>query len=35
MAYIVEREIKGNIYLYETESYWDKEKNNRDKKANT
>ena len=26
MAYIVEREIKGNIYLYETESYWDKEK---------
>ena len=26
MAYIVERKIKGNVYLYETVSYWDKEK---------
>jgi transposase len=26
MAYIVERKVNGNIYLYETESYWDKEK---------
>ena len=26
MSYIVEQKIKGNIYLYEVESYWDKEK---------
>ena len=26
MAYRVERKVNGNIYLYETESYWDKEK---------
>jgi len=26
MSYKVERKINGNIYLYETESYWDKEK---------
>ena len=26
MAYIVEQKIKGRIYLYEVESYWDKEK---------
>ncbi len=26
MSYIVEQEIKGNIYLYRAESYWDKEK---------
>ena len=26
MAYTVERKVNGNIYLYETESYWDKEK---------
>jgi len=26
MAYIIERKNKGNIYRYETESYWDKEK---------
>jgi transposase len=26
MAYIVERKINGNIYLYETVSYWDKNK---------
>jgi len=23
MAYTVERKVNGNIYLYETESYWD------------
>jgi transposase len=26
MSYIVEQKIKGNIYLYEVESYWDKDK---------
>ena len=26
MSYIVEQKIKGNIYLYNVESYWDKEK---------
>jgi transposase len=26
MAYTVERKVNGNIYLYETESYWDKDK---------
>jgi len=26
MAYIVERKIKGNIYLYKVEAYWDKDK---------
>ena len=26
MSYIVEQKIKGKIYLYEVESYWDKEK---------
>ena len=26
MAFIVEQKIKGNIYLYNVESYWDKEK---------
>jgi hypothetical protein len=26
MSYIVEQEIKGNIYLYRVESYWDKTK---------
>ena len=26
MAYTVERKVNGNIYLYETESYWDKNK---------
>jgi hypothetical protein len=26
MAYIVEQTIKGKIYLYNTESYWDKDK---------
>ncbi len=26
MAYIVEQPIKGNIYLYRVESYWNKEK---------
>ena len=26
MAYIVERKVKGNIYCYKVESYWDKEK---------
>ena len=26
MSYIVERNINGNIYQYEVESYWDKEK---------
>jgi len=26
MSYIVEQEIKGRIYLYKAESYWDKEK---------
>jgi len=26
MSYIVEQKIKGNIYLYEVVSYWDKNK---------
>lgn len=26
MSYIVEQKIKGNIYLYKVESYWDKDK---------
>ena len=26
MSYIVRRKVKGNIYRYETEAYWDKEK---------
>jgi hypothetical protein len=26
MSYTVERKVNGNIYLYETESYWDKDK---------
>ena len=26
MSYIVERKVNGNVYLYETESYWDKDK---------
>jgi transposase len=26
MSYIVKRKVNGNIYLYETESYWDKDK---------
>jgi hypothetical protein len=26
MAYTVERKVNGNIYLYETVSYWDKDK---------
>jgi hypothetical protein len=26
MSYIVEQEIKGNIYLYSVDSYWDKTK---------
>jgi transposase len=26
MSYIVEQKIKGNVYLYEVTSYWDKEK---------
>lgn len=26
MAYTVEQKIKGRIYLYKVESYWDKEK---------
>ena len=26
MSYIIEQKIKGKIYLYEVESYWDKEK---------
>ena len=26
MSYIVEQKIKGRIYLYEVESFWDKEK---------
>jgi transposase len=26
MAYIVKRNVNGKIYLYETESYWDKDK---------
>ncbi len=26
MSYIVEQKIKGNIYLYRVESYWDKDK---------
>ena len=26
MAYTVERKVNGNTYLYETESYWDKDK---------
>ncbi len=26
MAYIVEQKIKGRIYLYKVESYWDKNK---------
>lgn len=26
MAYIVEQKIKGNVYLYKVESYWDKAK---------
>ncbi len=26
MSYIVEQKIKGNIYLYRVEAYWDKEK---------
>jgi hypothetical protein len=26
MSYIVEQKIKGKIYLYNVESYWDKDK---------
>lgn len=26
MSYIVEQKIKGRIYLYKVESYWDKKK---------
>ena len=26
MSYIVEQKIKGRIYLYEVESFWDKDK---------
>ena len=26
MSYIIEQQIKGRIYLYKVESYWDKEK---------
>ena len=26
MSYIVERKVNGNIYRYEIESYWDKDK---------
>ena len=26
MSYIIEQKIKGNIYLYSVESYWDKQK---------
>jgi len=26
MSYIIEQKIKGNIYLYQVESYWDKDK---------
>ena len=26
MSYIVERKVKGNLYRYQVESYWDKEK---------
>ena len=26
MAYIIEQKIKGKIYLYKVESYWDKTK---------
>ena len=26
MPYIVERKVNGNIYRYEIESYWDKDK---------
>jgi hypothetical protein len=26
MAYIVEKKIKGNIYRYKVEAYWDREK---------
>jgi len=26
MSYIIEQKVKGRIYLYEVESYWDKEK---------
>ena len=26
MAYIVERKIRGHIYLYKVEAYWDREK---------
>lgn len=26
MSYVIEQKIKGNIYLYEVESYWDTEK---------
>ena len=26
MAYTIEQKIKGRIYLYKVESYWDKDK---------
>ena len=26
MSFIIEQKIKGRIYLYQVESYWDKEK---------
>ncbi len=26
MSYIAKQKIKGNIYLYRVDSYWDKEK---------
>ena len=26
MSYIVERKVKGSIYCYKVEAYWDREK---------
>jgi hypothetical protein len=26
MSYVIEQKIKGRIYLYQVESYWDKNK---------
>jgi len=33
MAHKVERTVKGNVYEYEEESYWDKEKKQPRKKS--
>jgi TPP-dependent 2-oxoacid decarboxylase len=34
-SYVIEQKIKGQIYLYEVESYWDSEKKQADSGGNT